>query len=420
MKKSAVALFFVISSLLCACNKETEGTDRVKSYTSTQAKSPKRGVAFNFGQLPQTDIPLLGPAVSWSYNWSSVSPSSEVLNLFAQYGMDWCPMIWNGNWSADNIRAYKRAVPSAEYILAFNEPNLTDQANMTPSQAAELWPEVKAIANELGMKIISPAMNYGTLADYHDPWKWLDEFFACDGVSLDDIDGIAVHCYMGSTAAVKNYIAGFKKYGKPIWLTEFCNWDGNSISEDTQLAYMCETLNYLESDPDVERYAWFIPRGNYNSRVHYNLLTASQPFELTTLGKVFVNFSSQDQKLRYGLGAVIPAEHYNSCAGAVHCAPSSDETGILELTNLKSGGSVSYNLSLDKAATQLELRSSTYMDSKIDIQVDGTSLGTYTLPNSSSEWKTLTLGVSVPAGEHTLTLAGGSGAAITLNYLILN
>ncbi len=421
MSKGKVILFFGVI-LLCfsCCTKESENKDGVKSYTTLQAKSSKRGVAFNFGQLPDSDIPLLGPGVSWSYNWSSVSPSSDVISLFAQYGMDWCPMIWNGNWSADNIRAYKKAVPTAQYILAFNEPNLSDQANMTPAQAAALWPEVKAIAQELGMKIISPAMNYGTLADYHDPWKWLDEFFACDGVSLDDVDGIAVHCYMGSASAVKNYISGFKKYGKPIWLTEFCDWVNNNISEETQLGFMCETLNYLESDPDVERYAWFIPRGNANSKVHYNLLTTSSPIELTTLGKVFVNFSSQDSSLRYGLGTVIPAEHYTACEGFAHCAPSSDETGILELNNLKSGSSVSYNLSLGSAAKELELRVSTYMDSKIEVLVDGTSLGTYTLSNSASLWWSVKLGVEVPAGEHTLTLAGASGAAVTLNYLILN
>lgn len=421
-KFSFLALSLALVCGVCACegNHEPDNPqDSVFSYTPRQTKSPKKGVAFNFEQLPDSDIPLLGPAVSWSYNWSNNQPTAKASGLYAEYGMDWCPMVWNGHYSADNIRAYKKSHPQAQYILAFNEPNLTDQANMRPSEAAELWPAVKALASELGMKIISPAMNYGTLTDYHDPIKWLDEFFACEGVSLDDVDGIAVHCYMGAASAVANYIDMFKKYGKPIWLTEFCHWDGDNISEDAQMSYMCETLNYLEAEPAVERYAWFIPRGNYNNKVHYNLLTASSPFDLTPLGKVFVNFSTQDKSLWYRGGEVIPAEHYNAYSGQVHCSPSTDETGILDLTNLKKGHSVSYQLELDKASEYLELRVNTYMNSKLTLLVDGESKGTYRLESSDSAWKTVKLGIAIPSGKHTLTLEGASGAAVSLNYIVV-
>ena len=60
-------------------------------------------------------------------------------------------------------------------ILAYNEPNLTDQANMTPTRASELWPNLVAVAEKLGMRLTSPAMNYGTLAGYSDPEVWLDD-----------------------------------------------------------------------------------------------------------------------------------------------------------------------------------------------------------------------------------------------------
>lgn len=128
----------LISAVVISCSKHAgiEPVTPDMANVSYQAKSAKRGVSYNFDQLPQYDIPVLGPAISWSYNWSSNVPSETAQSLFSEYGMDWCPMIWNGNYSPDNIRTYKKAHPEAEYILAFNEPNLTDQANMTPAQAA--------------------------------------------------------------------------------------------------------------------------------------------------------------------------------------------------------------------------------------------------------------------------------------------
>ena len=87
---------------------------------------------------------------------------------------------------------------------------------MTPSKAAELWPSVVDLAKELNLKLVSPAMNYGTLAGYSDPIKWLDEFFAQPGVSIDDIDAISIHCYMANPQALRNYVAMFYKYNKPI------------------------------------------------------------------------------------------------------------------------------------------------------------------------------------------------------------
>ena len=171
-------------------------------------KSTKRGVAFSFTQL--TDLPLLSPYISWDYNWGN-TPTEDAAAWFDANEMDFCPMCWNGNYSADKIRAFVAAHPKTKDLLAFNEPNLTDQANMTPAQAAALWPPVVALAKELNLKLVSPAMNYGTLAGYSDPIKWLDEFFAQPGVSIDDVYAISIHCYMSSTSSVQGYVEKFEK-----------------------------------------------------------------------------------------------------------------------------------------------------------------------------------------------------------------
>lgn len=405
-------------TLASACEKNNPDNPDTGSYTLTQAKSTKRGVSFNFGTVPEYDVPLLEKAIGWSYDWSSSVPVDAVDAQFSKYGLEWCPMIWNGNYNPDNIRKYKQKHPEAQYILAFNEPNLTDQANMTPAKAAELWPPVVALAKELGMKLISPALNYGTLEGYHDPVKWFDEFLAQPGVSLDQMDGIALHCYMPSAGAVKNFIELFSKYNKPIWLTEFCNGNSNNISEQTQLAYMCETLNMLEAHSMVQRYAWFMPRsGSFNSKWHNSLLTSELPIELTPLGKVFVNFSTFDKNIWYKADKTIPAEQYVSASGTVHLEPSSDG-GVLDISELGKNGRVDYQLSLDKAGTyKIQLRYLTYMDSSVSFLLNGEKFASKTIPNTSKEWKTASFEAELPAGKSTLSLVGNSGASTRLNWL---
>lgn len=408
--------------MFTACEKEPDGggngtADRTAEYITLQKKSPKRGVSFNFGQLPDNDIPLLGPACSWSYNWGS-STSNQAFQLFEQYDMDFCPMAWNANWNENTFRQFKLLHPECEYILAYNEPNLTDQANMVPSKAAEDWPRLVAIAKELNMKLIAPAMNYGTLQGYHDPWKWYDEFFSQPGVSWDDVDGIALHCYMGSAQAMKGFVDGFKKYGKPIWLTEFCNWANNNISADAQMKYLVEALNLLEADDAVFRYAWFIPRGNGDAQCHNSLLMSQKPFGLTDLGNVFVNMSTQDKTLWYKPEQVIPAEHYNGVSGNVHLSPCTDATGILQLTDLKKDTRVEYQIELPEDDTYtLELRYNTYYQSPLMVLLDGKELGILELENTDYNWKNRLVDIPLPAGKHTLALTGTTAFPVTLNWL---
>ena len=415
-------------SLMClSCEKNgggdtLPGGEDIVEYGTLQSRSAKRGVCFNFAQLPSYDFPLLGDAVSWYYDWSSNVPGAEVDGYLSEYGIDFCPMIWNGNYNPDNIRTYKSSHPEAGYILAFNEPNLRDQANMTPAAAAELWPDIVALADEVGMKLISPAMNYGTLEGYSDPWKWMDEFLQQPGVSLDDIDGIAVHCYMNTLQALKDYIAGFKKYGKPIWLTEFCSTTGGTVSEVSQMNFMVEAINYLESDDDVFRYAWFIPRGGPLQSINNELLTSRSPIELTDLGKVFVNMSTQDKDVAYGPGTVIPAEHYCAVSGAVHLRPVTDVSGILELFDLKENTWVEYLADIPEAGVYtLEFRYRTSYATAMALSADGSQQTEMVdLPDTDNGWVTGKVEIELPAGVRTIRLAGTDAWSICLNWLRLN
>ena len=168
-------ILWILAIFLVACTPGGQNSPDNPTKPSPMQKSPKRGVSFDFKKID--DLPLLSPAISWSYNWGNDQNASAAL-WFDTNEMDFCPMCWNNSYSADKIREYVKEHPNTKYLLGFNEPNLTDQCNMTPSQAAQYWPQVVALAKELNLSLVSPAMNYGTLAGYHDPVKWLDEFFA--------------------------------------------------------------------------------------------------------------------------------------------------------------------------------------------------------------------------------------------------
>lgn len=402
-------------------------TDEPEIVQQQQHRSEKRGVSYGFSIIE--DAKLLSPGTSWFYNWGP--DVGTALNIaVSDNKIDFLPMAWNGSFDSNRIRNYKTAHPECEYILGFNEPNLTDQANMTPSVAAEKWAPLATLAKELNMKIISPAMNYGTLANYGDPIVWLDEFFT--KVPLSEIDGIAIHCYMSNASAMASYVKRFKKYGKPIWLTEFCAWESNIKSVNAQMNYMSEALNYLECNPDVVRYAWFIPRGSgaVESYPYMQLLTKTAPYELSALGKVFVNMSTLDKTVYYPETQQIPAEHYSSLnmeesvlqgnwGVPVHLRPTTDVDGVLDVTDFNTDLWLEYLVETKTIKSpKIELRYASLYDANLEILVDGTVAATVSLPKTGADnvWATISTSLPMSIGKHTIRIKNTYGGT-ALNWL---
>ncbi|MCI6420430.1 MAG: glycosyl hydrolase [Bacteroidales bacterium] len=420
MATARTIIFATVVLLFAACQPpETPSPSDEMNVVDVMPKSAKRGVAFSFTQV--TDLPLMSPYISWDYNWGN-TPSNDAAMWFDANEMDFCPMCWNGNYSTDKIRAFVAAHPNTKYLLAFNEPNLTDQANMTPSKAAELWPPVVALAKELNLKLVSPAMNYGTLAGYSDPIKWLDEFFAQPNVDINDIYAISIHCYMSSASAVQGYVEKFEKYNKPIWMTEFCAWDPVPGSVTTQMDYMCAVLNYLEANPKVERYAWFIPRsGNkVDSPPYMQLLTHDYPADLTDLGKMYCWFSPMDKSVWLRANRPILASEYVAVANnAMPLRPSTD-TEVLQqvggkglmITNFAAGQEIDYQLYLPAGSKEITLRYCGYSNSICEVLVDGVSQNYIDMPRngSNTEWIVAKAPLSISEGKHTVTLKLFSGS----------
>ncbi len=416
------AVFAAFLLLSCSDN-ESEGSEggNPSEVRHVPNRSSKRGVGYSF-QLPQTDMFLLSGGISWFYNWGP-SCSDEIAAEAQRYSIGFVPMAWNNYYDTVAI-TNSSAIFDGEYLLAFNEPNLANEANMTPAQAARYWPALKSFAASHNLKIVSPALNYGTLSGYYDPTVWLDEFLAQDGVSADDIHAIALHCYMSSASSLKGFVDKFRKYGKPVWLTEFCAWDNSITSADAQIAYMSESVAYLEENDVVERYAWFIPR--HNGHPYMALL---EDEHLTDAGHVYVGASSADKGAFALPSQLWPAAHYQSsnvseCVEAnveFNPAPrlrkSQDAEAMtdLEVTNFSTGKWLQYGIDATSAVSSLTLRVNTKVESNVTISLDGDVVVSTTL-STSGQWQDVTFPIDVPRGTHAVRISVPKGS-LSLGWL---
>jgi hypothetical protein len=238
------------------------------------------------------DLQALSPGVSWWYNWASRPHAGLPPNAAAQTGMDYLPMLWNASYDKASIEAYVRA-NGIRYLLVLNEPNLVDQADMTPTQAAAAWPGYEAVAAATGAKIVGPAVTWGTMAGYSDPVVWMDAFIAAyqvaNGGRSPQFDYLAFHWYDYGLGAQLDRLT---RYGKPFWVTEMANWHNgdDSVAIDTpakQEAQMTDMVNTCETRADVFRYAWFT--GRWNSDAHFTSLLAAGAGQLTELGRLYLS-----------------------------------------------------------------------------------------------------------------------------------
>ena len=198
---------------------------------------------------------LKDSGVSWLYNWA---PDPQQIQVPA--GVDFVPMIWGAG--AVNANDLANAKKSGNTLLAFNEPDMAGQANMTVDQALSLWPQLEAT----GMRLGAPAVAWGADQD----GQWLDKFMTGAKDKGYRVDFIPLHWYgadftsKNATNQLKSYIeAVHAKYNKPIWLTEYSLMNfgvsgaGRFPTPAQQAEFVTESTKMLESLSYVEHYAWF-------------------------------------------------------------------------------------------------------------------------------------------------------------------
>lgn len=387
------------------------------------AKSPKRGVSENNFSMG-AQLEALEPGVCWYYNWGNTPGAGYQDQVINFEGMEFVPMCWNGNFNADRIREYCKTHPQTKHLLGFNEPNFLQQANMTPEQAAEKWPEVQALAKELGLKLVAPALNYSPNPPYTDPLRWMDEFVKL--VGLDAFDYTAIHNYGGLNVMIDLATKFHDRYGKDVWVTEFCYWpnEGNGndyVSPEVQTQSMVSTLEWLETTEWIYRYAWFKAVGASNgSGPNYGLLvhegSIDDPWDLSQQGAVYVHMG--DFRSVHNVSETIPAADYVKSNGVLLDKTASFRNpSMIEISRFASGAEATWRFNVPEAGdyyVTLELTGygePTRFDPTLQwLIVEGgqeralTAGEQFSLPNSETQYEMKTFEVTLPAGEVELKL----------------
>ncbi|BBB00902.1 putative RNA polymerase ECF subfamily sigma factor [Actinacidiphila reveromycinica] len=197
------------------------------------------------------DTALARSGASWYYTWSTTHAGIS--------GPGFVPMIWGADSASATALAQAKA--AGPYLLGFNEPDMSGQANMTVDQALALWPQLESAGKVLG----SPAVAYG--ADTSG--GWLDRFMTGARQKGYRVDFITLHWYGGdfttadAVAQLRSYVQSvYDRYHKPVWLTEFAltDFSGGAArypSDQQQAAFLTAAAKMLDGLPYLQRYAWF-------------------------------------------------------------------------------------------------------------------------------------------------------------------
>ena len=190
--------------------------------------------------------------VSWYYNWTVTKH-----NYTSFQKLQFVPMFWTSA-PTDSGLAEDLKMLGYKYILAYNEPDREDQANMSVNTAIE---GMKSLVGK-GLKVGSPAAAIWSSIST----DWFQPFMKKMKEEKMDVDFIALHHYWnwytedGAKAFLDIVDEAWKMYHKPIWITEFAlSGVPNRTKQTRQSAidYMKYVLPELDKREYVERYAWF-------------------------------------------------------------------------------------------------------------------------------------------------------------------
>lgn len=216
---------------------------------SSSSGTGKRGLSYNDASL--TTCFESSKQISWAYNWGS--SSSGLSDNF-----EYIPMLWG--LGSDRTSSWIDTATSlinggTKHFFSFNEPDLSSQANLSPSAAATGYQTfmnpLKTIDNSI--QLGAPAVTNGGTGMGLD---WLSQFMtACTSC---DIDFVSIHWYDSASNIqyFKDHVTqAHTQTGKPVWVTEFGCTDG---TDDEISAFMEEVLPWMDAQDFVQRYAYFM------------------------------------------------------------------------------------------------------------------------------------------------------------------
>lgn len=214
-----------------------------------------------------------------------------------------------------------------------------------------------------------------------------------------------------------SFINDARKYGKPIWVTEFANWE-TGVTLQAQKNYLAGTTNFLERDPDVFRYSWFIGRTSSGAATYPYIDLYGASGQMTPLGQLYLDIPVYDSNFVNQIPGRIEAEEYYLQKG-IFGEPTNDVDGFMNIGYTESGDWLKYKISAAQSGEyQLTTRYAGTAAGKFDVYIDDIKKATVNTTNTGSwqTWASVVNTINLEAGDHILKLVVLS-SGFNLNWL---
>ncbi|MBQ8968423.1 MAG: hypothetical protein IJ064_01635 [Bacteroidaceae bacterium] len=186
---------------------------------------------------------------TWYYNWGT-TPSGNTDEIRNSLNQEFVPEKWGagGTWS----KIY--TLDDVSHLLGYNEPDHSEQSNVSVARAIEEWP----LMMQTGLRLGSPSTT---------DFTWLYNFMNYARQLNYRVDYVVVHAYWGGLSGPDWYERlkeVHERTGRPLWIKEWnngANWtkegwpSGTAEQQAKQLRDLQSILTVLDTCSFVERYS---------------------------------------------------------------------------------------------------------------------------------------------------------------------
>jgi hypothetical protein len=220
--------------------------------------------------------------IGWLFNWEMWKPDGT------PDGVEYIPQVRVGDQAAQ-IDQFLSAIPRGQLqsFMAFNEPEIPSQANLSVAEAVTLWKQHVLPAKEkFGFRLGSPGVSSDAKGK-----AWLREFLSTLGGN-DGIDFLVVHWYGTEMPQLASHLGEmYDTFKRPLWLTEFACTSMRAeapVAVEQVEEFVKQTVPFLDACDFVERYAYFGAMKSVGDWVgEANCLHDRAGAGLTSIGKLY-------------------------------------------------------------------------------------------------------------------------------------
>ncbi|KAF7300142.1 Glyco-hydro-cc domain-containing protein [Mycena kentingensis (nom. inval.)] len=216
------------------------------AFAPAQVDATMRGLAWatndNFAKVIGTK-----PMISWYHHWE-YGPVSQMPS-----NVEWVPMFWGSSkWDKWSQRKEEMKKKLPKYLIGFNEPDISGQANMSPQDAAGIWMQEIHPYGQKGVKLVSPAIAWNL--------DWTASFLSELSKRGGYVDVISLHWY-GSYKdfeKFKKFVSTARsRFNKNIWITELGVTSSSGATQQQTKQFMMQAFQWMDSTGYIDRASWF-------------------------------------------------------------------------------------------------------------------------------------------------------------------